>query len=73
MRAILKRLMSALCDDSAEVTDAEELNAFVDKAIIALDALRTAVDAQCTDDEITEFCNDSVMNKHVESLKIDFN
>ena len=73
MQKTLKQLMSTLCDDAAEVTDAEDLNAFVDKTIIALDAFRTAVDSKYADDEIIEYCNDSVMNKHVESLEIDFN
>ena len=73
MQTTLKQLMSTLYDDAAEVTDAEDLNAFVDKTIIALDAFRTAVDSKYADDEIIEYCNDSVMNKHVESLEIDFN
>ena len=72
MQRTLKQLMSTLCDDVDDVVDAEDLDAFVDKTIIALDAFRTAVDAQYTDDEIIEFCNDSVMNKHVENLEIDF-
>ena len=72
MQKTLKQLMSTLCDDAAEVVDAEDLDAFVEKTIIALDAFRTAVDAKYSDDEIIEFCNNSVMNKHVENLEIDF-
>ena len=72
MPKMLKQLMSTLCDDSADVVDAEDLDAFVDKTIIALDAFRTAVNSNYSDDEIIEFCNDSVMNKHVEKLEIDF-
>ena len=72
MQKTLKQLMSTLCDDTADVVDAKDLNAFVDKTIIALDAFRTAVSANYSDDEIIEYCNDSVMNKHVEKLEIDF-
>ena len=72
MQRTLKQLMSTLCDDVDDVTDAEDLNAFVEKTIIAVDAFRNAVSANYSDDEIIEFCNDSVMNKHVEKLEIDF-
>ena len=72
MQKTLKQLMSTLCDDAADVVDAEDLDAFVDKTIIALDAFRTAVSANYADDEIIEYCNDSVMNKHVANLEIDF-
>ena len=72
MQKTLKQLMSTLCDDVDDVVDAEDLDAFVEKTIIAVDAFRNAVSANYSDDEIIEFCNDSVMNKHVEKLEIDF-
>ena len=72
MKRTLKQLMSTLCDDVDDVVDAEDLDAFVEKTIIAVDAFRNAVSANYSDDEIIEFCNDSVMNKHVEKLEIDF-
>ena len=72
MQRTLKQLMSTLCDDVDDVVDAEDLDAFVEKTIIAVDAFRNAVSANYSDDEIIEFCNDSVMNKHVEKLEIDF-
>lgn len=72
MQKMLKQLMSTLCDDVDDVVDAEDLDAFVEKTIIAVDAFKNAVSANYSDDEIIEFCNDSVMNKHVEKLEIDF-
>ena len=72
MQRTLKQLMSTLCDDVDDVVDAEDLDAFVEKTIIAVDAFKNAVSANYSDDEIIEFCNDSVMNKHVEKLEIDF-
>ena len=72
MQKMLKQLMSTLCDDVDDVVDAEDLDAFVEKTIIAVDAFRNAVSANYSDDEIIEFCNDSVMNKHIEKLEIDF-
>jgi len=73
MQNKLKQLMSEACDEAAKVANAEDLDAFVDKTIIALESFRTAVKANCTDDEIVEYYNDSVMNKHIVHIEIDFN